>query len=517
MQRATIQAVKGGVTVTTGGQVSQTIVEGSFPGCTVSVFNTGTVNLTTIYGDNLNPPTPKANPFTADANGFGFFYAANGSRVDVQLSGTGVTTPFIVAGDILLDDPSLLAVLAPQTVVFSATPTFDLSQASWFKLTLTGNVTGPVFSNPVTGSILLLSLTQNAVGGFTFAFPGSFTDPPAIALAANAHTELIFKYDGTNWTQVAATGDSLQVPTTANIVGTLIVGGLATLASLSVTGNATVTGTLGVTGAVTLTVPLARTSGGTGISSTATFPASGTIDTGTGTTNKLPKFTTGASGIIGDSSITDNGTAVSSTLPFTLTPTLQSFTGSGTFTIPTGVTAVKVTLVGGGGAGGGSTAANNGGGGGAGGIAVKFLSSLTPGNTIAVTVGAGGTGVSAAGGNNGSASTIASGTQVITTVTANGGSGGSSSGTASAGGNGAAISTNGDINGAGAPGANSSTGNLGGWGGATFLGGPGGTAAGAAGNNAVANTGSGGGGGGAAGNAAGGNGAAGIVIFEWVK
>lgn len=213
MQRATIQAVKGGVTVTTGGQVSQTIVEGSFPGCTVSVFNTGTSNLTTIYGDNLNPPTPKANPFTADANGFGFFYAANGSRVDVQLSGTGVTTPFVVAGDILLDDPSLLAILAPQTVAFSATPTFDLSQASWFKLTLTGNVTGPVFSNPVTGSILLLSLTQNAVGGFTFAFPGSFTDPPAIALAANARTELIFKYDGTNWTQVAATGDNTAIPT----------------------------------------------------------------------------------------------------------------------------------------------------------------------------------------------------------------------------------------------------------------------------------------------------------------
>lgn len=213
MQRVTIQAVKGGVTVNTGGQISTTIVEGSFPGCTVSVFNTGTVNLATIFGDNLFPPTPKANPFVADQNGFGFFYAANGSRVDVQLSGTGVTTPFIVAGDILLDDPSLLAVMAPQTVTFSATPTFDLSQASWFKLTLTGNVTGPAFSNPVTGSILILSLAQNAAGGWTFAFPAAFPRPPVIALAANAVTELTFKYDGTNWTPLAASGDNTTIPT----------------------------------------------------------------------------------------------------------------------------------------------------------------------------------------------------------------------------------------------------------------------------------------------------------------
>jgi hypothetical protein len=37
----------------------------------------------------------------------------------------------------------------------------------------------------------------------------------------------------------------------------------------------------------------------------------GTIDTGTGTTNKIPKFITGASGIIGNSGITDDGTTVS--------------------------------------------------------------------------------------------------------------------------------------------------------------------------------------------------------------
>jgi hypothetical protein len=66
----------------------------------------------------------------------------------------------------------------------------------------------------------------------------------------------------------------------------------------------------------------------------------------------------------------------------------------------------------------------NSGGGGSGSVAIKFLSGLTPANTIAVTVGAGGTGVSAGTGNPGGNSTIASGTQTITTVTANGGGGG---------------------------------------------------------------------------------------------
>ena len=89
-------------------------------------------------------------------------------------------------------------------------------------------------------------------------------------------------------------------------------------------------------------------------------------------------------------------------------------TGNGTFTIPTGVTAIKVTIVGGGGSGGSIStgyAAGGCGGGGGGATAIKFLTGLTPGLTISVTVGGAG-----------GASSIASGTQTITTVTAGGGS-----------------------------------------------------------------------------------------------
>jgi hypothetical protein len=238
-----------------------------------------------------------------------------------------------------------------------------------------------------------------------------------------------------------------------------------------------------------------------GTSITLTFPTSTATLVGRATTDTLTNKTIGAGGLAG------------------LTPTFQKITANGTFTIPTGVTAVKATLIGGGGAGGGSTATANGGGGGSGGIAIKYLSGLTPGNTIAVTVGAGGTGVSTGTGNTGGPSTIASGTQTITTVTANGGSGGQVTGVVSQGGAGAIISTNGDINGAGVSGMPSIAGNIGQAGASTMFGGSGTIASGggASGNAAVANTGSGGSGNGAGINGSGGAGAAGIVIFEWLK
>lgn len=75
---------------------------------------------------------------------------------------------------------------------------------------------------------------------------------------------------------------------------------------------------------------------------------------------------------------------------------MQVFDASGIFTVPAGVTKVKVTVVGGGGGatGDGSTsAAHNGAGGGGGGAAIEIISGLTPLSTISVTVGTGGGGV----------------------------------------------------------------------------------------------------------------------------
>jgi hypothetical protein len=95
-------------------------------------------------------------------------------------------------------------------------------------------------------------------------------------------------------------------------------------------------------------------------------------------------------------------------------------TGSTTWTVPAGVTAVNVLVVGGGG-GGGSRAA---GGGGGGGFAETTNYLVTAGNIHAITVGAGGPGAASSSAGNGSAGTASSFLRSAAGLTANGGAGG---------------------------------------------------------------------------------------------
>jgi len=92
---------------------------------------------------------------------------------------------------------------------------------------------------------------------------------------------------------------------------------------------------------------------------------------------------------------------------------IESFTSSGTFSVPTGITTVNVLVVAGGAAGGG----DHGGGGGGGGLVYMPNTPVTPGGTVSVTVGCGGTVVNNNRGNNGQDS-------VFGTLTAKGGGGG---------------------------------------------------------------------------------------------
>ena len=83
-------AQRGGNTVTTQGLISTTKVEQSFPTCTITVFDAGTTNLSTIYSDSIG--TPKSNPFLAAIDGLWFFYVPMGNSYDVRFSGTGFST-----------------------------------------------------------------------------------------------------------------------------------------------------------------------------------------------------------------------------------------------------------------------------------------------------------------------------------------------------------------------------------------------------------------------------------------
>ena len=196
----------------------------------------------------------------------------------------------------------------------------------------------------------------------------------------------------------------------------------------------------------------------------------------------------------------------------------QVFTSSGTFTIPSGVTKIKMTIVGGGGAGSTATASAGGyegAGGGGGGLAIKYLTGLTPANTLTVTVGA------AAG-----TSSVASGTQSITTVSATGGANGVTAAVGN-GGNGG-TGSNGDLNMTGGAGGQNYAGASRGAGSGQFIhsssAGSGGASAGGwgyggdAGNSGGAGSAGrayGGGGGGGNFGGAGGAGTAGVVLIEW--
>jgi hypothetical protein len=192
---------------------------------------------------------------------------------------------------------------------------------------------------------------------------------------------------------------------------------------------------------------------------------------------------------------------------------MQVFTASGTFVVPNGVTKARVKVIGGGGAGG-YHSTMSGGGGGAGGQANGIVAGLTPGQSITVTVGAGGAiPASPANGNNGGTSSF--GTYMSATG-GNGGNGGTTPEFAMAGGAGGA-GLGGQINRGGSDGGDSIVvASRGGDGG-----GPGNGRASSGPIPGLSATGFGGGGGGGmtvTGTAAGypgGAGAAGIVIVEY--
>jgi hypothetical protein len=149
-----------------------------------------------------------------------------------------------------------------------------------------------------------------------------------------------------------------------------------------------------LTSAVTGVLPLVN--GGTGTSSPSLVAGTNVSITGT-FPNQTINATSSSGGIRG-----------------------QLFTASGTFTVPSGVTSLKVTAVGGGGGGGAGTAGNpiTGGGGGGGAVCVGYVT-VTSGASVAVTVGQGGTG-----GTFGTITAPSGGNTIVGGITARGGGGG---------------------------------------------------------------------------------------------
>jgi len=196
---------QGGEQVTVGGLTSTENVQRSYPSCTITIFDSGTMDLTSIFSDDSG--TVKANPFVASSTGFWFFYSNDG-RVDVRLSGGGIVTPFTI-GDILLNDTKndVTTIVA---VASSATPTFDASLGTIFTNTLTANVTSSTISNPVTGQRITIYLAQDGTGGRTFAWPANVQlrgGGYVVSDDVSAVSVIKLYYDGTNWREIGWDAD----------------------------------------------------------------------------------------------------------------------------------------------------------------------------------------------------------------------------------------------------------------------------------------------------------------------
>jgi len=195
----------------------------------------------------------------------------------------------------------------------------------------------------------------------------------------------------------------------------------------------TLDGTTGITtpGLTGLTTPVPVASGGTGAATATAYAVQCGGTTTTGAHQSIASV--GTSGQV----LTSNGAAALptfQTVSASPIPTVDVKTSgsSATWTIPTGITKVRITVVAGGG-NGGSGGASGGAGGGAGGAAIKTLTGLTPGNTLTYTVGGAG-----------ASSQVASGTQTITTISATAGSAGTANGPDTGGAGG--VGSNGDLN-----------------------------------------------------------------------
>jgi hypothetical protein len=180
MEAFTGFAQQGNVPVVTSGLSSTTVVEGSYPLCTVTVYLHGTLTLATIYSD--NGITSLANPFTANSNGQFTFYAAN-NRYDVILSnnaGSGPASPLTLS-DILLNDPAGGSGVVNS--VFGRTGTVIAQTGDY----LVGQVSGaaPLASPPLTGTPTAPTppLNDNTTRIATTAFVTSaFVSPPVTSV-----------------------------------------------------------------------------------------------------------------------------------------------------------------------------------------------------------------------------------------------------------------------------------------------------------------------------------------------
>lgn len=217
---------QGNNTVSTVGLTSTTKVQRSFPSCTITVLDAGTVTLSTIYSDAVG--TPLANPFTASATGYYSFYANNGTY-DIRQSGGGILTPFIEKTAKISDAAAGIGGTGTATRIpkFTAGATIANSQITDNSISIGINNTSPV----ATALLDLTSTTQGLLPPrMTTIQRDAIVSPATGLLIYNTTTNAVNVFSGT-W----------------GVVG----GGISTLNGLSGSSQTFVVGTSGTDFAIT--------------------------------------------------------------------------------------------------------------------------------------------------------------------------------------------------------------------------------------------------------------------------
>lgn len=163
------------------------------------------------------------------------------------------------------------------------------------------------------------------------------------------------------------------------------------------------------------------------------IPTGMSLNTATGVINGTPNAVVSNTTSTFTARVTDGKVNVDRSFDIIVkAPVTESFNASGTWTVPTGLTATRILVVAGGG-GGGTTSSSRGGGGGAGGLIHIPSWNVTGSATYTVTIGGGG-GVNS----NGTNSTVAGGSKTLTATGGGGGRGGDHAPAGAAGGSGGA-------------------------------------------------------------------------------
>lgn len=287
------------------------------PNATVTVYNTGTLVLATVYADNLANPTPLANPFTSDANGYFFFYATG--RFDIQFSGGGIPSPYtwgdVADGGILslngMTGDSQLFLTGTSGIDFNISSSLDIHTFNLPDASATAR--GAVTTLPQSFAGAKTFLVPIAAGSGGTGFDGSLAAQGALPIGNGAGFTLATITGTANQVIVtnAAGSITLSGPQALGTVSTptftgLILSGLAPFAVVSTDGVSTLAATALLNGQLLIgstgVAPVAATlTAGSNISiaqgaGSITISCTSVIGTLNGLTDAVQSFATATTG-----------------------------------------------------------------------------------------------------------------------------------------------------------------------------------------------------------------------------